>query len=577
MGARRFAWFPLAAALAGALLAAPPAQASFHLIKVREVFPGTTAKPNSDYVELQMYASGQSLVQFGELEVLNSAGTVTSKFTPGSSVANSANQRTILFANAEFASQFPGVSPDFTNEGLNLSPAGGAVCWPQTDPPYDDCASWGDFAGQASLPSPGDAAPAVPTGIPDGMALRRSIEPGCPTFLENADDTNNSSVDFSVQEPEPRNNATPPSEVECPSLPNTTIVSKPANPTNSIEATFSFTATPAAGASFECKLDAEPAFTACTSPQSYPGLAGGAGTSHSFEVRAVNSAGTDPTPAPYMWTVDTEPPEAKIKSHPEDHSPGTSVSFTYESTESKSTFECSLVPEGEADAFSGCPLGGRTYSGLSDGAYVFKVRATDAAKNQGLPAVFKWAVENSAPDITPPETTITSKPPDPSDGSTASFTYESNEPGSSFECKLDAEAFVPCPAVGIIYTGLGNGPHTFQVRAIDPSGNVDPMPAGYSFEVTLVASMFQPSPPDTTISARPPARTRDRTPTFRFHSNRAGAVFRCKVDRSTFKPCRSPFTTKRLSLGRHAVRVEAIVAGVADPLPARASFKVVRG
>src|SRR3954463_10988146 len=82
----RFA-LPLLAVLA-ATIAASPARASFHLIKVREVFPGTTANPESDYVVLQMYAAAQNLVNLGDLEVLNSAGAVTSHFSPGSAVAH---------------------------------------------------------------------------------------------------------------------------------------------------------------------------------------------------------------------------------------------------------------------------------------------------------------------------------------------------------------------------------------------------------------------------------------------------------------------------------------------------------
>jgi hypothetical protein len=570
------------------LLAAGPAQASFHLIKVREIFPGTIAHPDSDYVELQMYAVGQSLVQFGELETLGPTGTVTSKFKPGSSVANSANQSTVLIADTEYSGQFPGVAPDFVDEGLNLNPAGGAVCWPQTEPPFDDCASWGDFSGQESLPSPGDSAPATPAGIPDGKALLRSIAPGCATFLENADDTNDSGVDFSTQAPNPRNNASPPTEKECPALPNTTIVTKPANPTKSTAASFTYTATPASGAEFECRLDAATFSTCSTSGVTYPGPL--AEESHSFEVRAVNSAGTDPTPATYTWTVDTTPPEAEIKTHPKDPSAGNSAAFTYSSSENGSTFQCSLEPAGEPAVFASCASSGKTYpdaqhpAPFADGEWIFEVRATDKAGNQGSPGEFTWTVENLIADETPPETTIVSKPPDPSDSPTASFAYESNEAGSSFECKLDGVAFTACPIAGITYTGLGSGSHAFQVRAIDPSGNVDPTPAGYSFEVVLAQPPLdapEPAPtpgagPETRIFGEPGARTRDRTPTFRFGSDRAGATFECKLDGKPFRTCRSPFTTKKLSYGPHTLRVRAMLSGDVDPSPARFTFEVVK-
>jgi hypothetical protein len=568
-------------AVLAAMVAASPAQASFHLIKVRELFPGTTVDPESDYVELQMYAAGQNLVNLGDLEVLNSTGTVTSHFSPGSTVAHSANQSTVLIVNTSFASQFPSVTPDFTDAGLDLDPAGGAVCWPQNEPPFDDCASWGSFSGQGSLPSPGDTTPAV--AIPNGMALRRTISPGCSTLLEGADDTNKSSIDFSAQTPNPRSNGAMPSEHECAALPNTTIDAKPANPTKATAASFTYHAIPAAEAEFECRLDGAPFASCAATGIEYAGPL--SATSHGFEVRAVNSAGADSTPAAYTWTVDTTAPVATIQTHPAGPGPGTSAAFTYQSNEVGSKFECSLSSGAGPPAFTSCPATGRTYTGLANGEYSFEVRAIDAATNQGAPVSFEWTVDNSLADLTPPETTLLSRPSDPSQSSTASFTYQSNEPGSSFECSLDGRAFAGCPAAGISYAGLGNGPHAFQARAIDTSGNVDPSPAGYSFQVVIspalltapaLASPQPPAQPQTSISGKPGARTRDRTPTFKFASSRPGSAFQCKLDGGPFKACRSPLTTKTLSYGRHTLRVRAISTGTADPSPAEVKFTVVK-
>lgn len=574
---------PLLASLV-ALIAAAPAQASFHLIKVREVFPGTLTHPESDYVELQMYASAQNLVNLGDLEVLNATGTVTSHFSPGSTVSHSANQSTVLIANTGFSSQFPSVTPDFTDGGLDLDPAGGAVCWPQTEPPFDDCASWGNFTGQASLPSPGDSAPAA--AIADGKALLRTISPGCSTLLENADDANNSSVDFSPQTPNPRNNAVTPSEKECAALPNTVIVNKPANPTKLTSASFTYQATPAAGAEFECRLDGAPFASCATAGIEYPGPLSAA--SHSFEVRAVNSAGADSTPAAYTWTVDTTAPTATIQTHPANPSSGASAAFTYQSSEVGSKFECSLTSGVEPDSFVSCAGSGRTYNSLADGTYTFKVRATDAALNQGGPTNFEWMVDNSLADTTPPQTTIESRPSDPSDSPIASFTYASNEPGSSFRCRLDGAGFSACPPTGVTYTGLSSGAHSFEVEATDSSGNTDPTPAGYSFTVVLAgpsaaAPILLPTPPPlptvapgTRLTGKPPATTHDRTPTFRFDTDQQGAVFQCKLDRRPFKACRSPLTTKKLSYGSHTFQVRALAAGTADPSPVKLTFRIRR-
>jgi LPXTG-site transpeptidase (sortase) family protein len=47
---------------------------------------------------------------------------------------------------------------------------------------------------------------------------------------------------------------------------------------------------------------------------------------------------------------------------------------------------------------------------------------------------------------------------------------------------MDGSAFAACPAN---YTGLSAGTHTFQVRAVDPLGNVDSSPASYTWTIDL--------------------------------------------------------------------------------------------
>jgi hypothetical protein len=565
---------------AAALLAlTPAAQASFHLIKIREVFPGTTARPDSDYVELQMYMPGENLVHLGQLEVFNASGVSQGHFSPSGDVTNSVTQSTVVIADTEFGAQFPGVTADFSDSSLNLSPSGGAVCWPQTEEPFDDCASWGNFTGQASLPST-DTSPADPSGIPDGMAIRRSISPGCATLLESADDTNNSSVDFSSQTPNPRPNSVAPTESACAGAPDTVIDTKPPLRTNSTTAAFTFHSVPS-GATFECNLDGG-GFGVC--PASYSGLAE---KEHEFEVRAVSGATPDPSPATYRWAVDLTPPTTLIDTHPVDPSPGASAAFTFHASET-STFKCTL--EGpKADGPAACSSG-KTYVSLPDGTYTFKVEATDQAGNvQASPTAFSWTVDNSVTDTTPPETTIKSHPTDPTESTTAEFTYESNEPGSTFECALDTATFTSCPTTGIAYTGLAPGPHTFQVRATDPSNNTDLSPAGFSFTTVsipivvppIVPPVIPPEPPgkpapDTKLSPKPPAKTHDRTPTLKFKSTLGGSTFQCKIDGKPYKACRSPFTTPTLSFGRHTVKVRASAGGVSDTTPATVSFKVVK-
>ncbi|MDQ5808241.1 MAG: right-handed parallel beta-helix repeat-containing protein [Actinomycetota bacterium] len=156
-----------------------------------------------------------------------------------------------------------------------------------------------------------------------------------------------------------------------PSAPDTTITAGPSGLTSSASPSWSFTASPSAGATFECSMDSTTAYAACTSPKAYTGLAEGA---HTFRVRARNGAGTDATPDVRSITVDTVAPNTTITSPLP--SGTASPSFTFTSSESGSTFECSM----DGAAYASC-TSPKAYSNLAAGSHTFRVRARDAAGN----------------------------------------------------------------------------------------------------------------------------------------------------------------------------------------------------
>jgi hypothetical protein len=273
------------------------ASAAFHLMKVSEVYPGTGADPDSAFIELQMFSSGQNFVGGHEVTVYDAAGALAATVQMNADVDNGQNNRTILLGDSNVSGR------DFDADvGTLIAPAGGAVCFVDASP--SDCVAWGNFVEPMGFPAAtGTAAQA----IPDGQSLSRSIAPGCATLLEASDDTDDSAADFALGSPSGRGNADPVTEQPCGGggggggggdAPETRIDSGPKKKTSKKKAKFTFSAD-VAGATFECKLD-KGAFAPCASPKTYKGLKRG---KHKFSVRATAAGETDASPATYAWKV----------------------------------------------------------------------------------------------------------------------------------------------------------------------------------------------------------------------------------------------------------------------------------
>ena len=281
--------------------------------------------------------------------------------------------------------------------------------------------------------------------------------------------------------------------------PDTTLDSGPTGTVSSTSASFTFSSE--AGAGFECELDGG-GFSACTSPKSYSGLSEGP---HTFRVRARDAAGNvDPTPAARTWTVDTVAPDTTLDSGPTGTVSSTSASFTF-SSEAGAGFECEL----DGGGFSAC-TSPKSYSGLSEGPHTFRVRARDAAGNvDPTPAARTWTVDT----VAPPVPSIDSGPPDPSGSGNASFSFSDSESGVGFRCRLDGGGFSACTSPKA-YSGLGEGPHTFEVRALDGAGN-ESTGATHSWTIDVAPVVTLATPADG-------SSTNDSTPTF---SGTAGTAF----------------------------------------------------
>ncbi len=177
-----------------------------------------------------------------------------------------------------------------------------------------------------------------------------------------------------------------------PAPPVPLLLQTPTDPTNvpAVQIAFSDTAT---GVGFECSLSASPtpAYLPCASPFSSPPLADGR---YTFAVRALDGTTAGPATT-YAFTVDTVPPVVVISQRPADTIYVNNAQFAFAAADAV-RYDCSFAGSGQPDLFQTC-VSPMSYSGLAAGTYVFKVRATDAAGNLGLPAAASFTYDDNPP------------------------------------------------------------------------------------------------------------------------------------------------------------------------------------
>jgi hypothetical protein len=313
--------------------------------------------------------------------------------------------------------------------------------------------------------------------------------------------------------------------------PSTQIDSGPSGSTTSTSASFSFSSTDPT-ASFECRLDGgefgSGLFSACSSPELYAGLTFGP---HTFEVRAVDAAGTpDPSPATRSWTIGTTATgsfTAEADAYVASATPGTNRgSATTLNVDASPLLEAFLRfrldgLEGDVtnatlrlhatNGSTNAPALRPTSSGWSesqltwsnkpaatgpvaanvgqvgtnawaeydvtslvtgDGVYSFDAVAESS---DGVDFVSRESSSQNKPELvvtterSGPEATIDSGPSGATRSDEASFAFSASEGEATFGCRLDAGSWEPCDSPKP-YTGLAEGGHRFEVRAIGGEG-----------------------------------------------------------------------------------------------------------
>lgn len=189
---------------------AAPARALFHLMKITEVFAGTSEQPAAQFIEMQMHAANQRFLASHSVVVYDAQGEEAGSFTFTGPVENGADQAYVLIATPEAEATF-GVTADLAMDAVMIA-GGGKVCFMSSQGDAVDCASWGGFSGD-------NAGSGTPFNSPVGLVGDRSMERDTsggenPNGLDPGDDTDDSAADFQLASPSPTNNAGTASQTE---------------------------------------------------------------------------------------------------------------------------------------------------------------------------------------------------------------------------------------------------------------------------------------------------------------------------------------------------------------------------
>lgn len=156
---------------------------------------------------------------------------------------------------------------------------------------------------------------------------------------------------------------------------------------------------------------------------------------------------------------------------------------------------------------------------------------------------------------TPPNATITSGPSGPTNANPATFSFTADQPGSTFTCAVDGNAFATCTAP---YTTavLAQGQHTFYVKATNQNGTGPA--ASRSFSIDNIAPALAVTSPTEGQSFA----TGNVSVSFTATDGGSGiANVTCQLDSGAVtNGCTSPVAYSGLATGAHAFKLGAIDA-----------------
>ncbi len=256
--------------------------------------------------------------------------------------------------------------------------------------------------------------------------------------------------------------------------PTANITGSPANPTNNNSAAFTFET-----AIFECDLDGA-GYTACASPMNYVNLSD---ATHTFNVRAIDTAHNTGNSATYTWKIDTTPPTSGsvVINSNATYTNSTAVTLTMSASDTSSTVTSVLVSN-DASAWSSYPYIGSPMSlnwnmPTGEGAKYVYVKFVDTVGN-----ISSMYSDGIILDTIVPDTYIYGAPANPTTARGSYFYFYASET-TTFQCSNNNGAsWYACSNPTWVYYSY-DGTYNFQVKATDSSGLIDSSPASYSWQI----------------------------------------------------------------------------------------------
>jgi len=222
-------------------------------------------------------------------------------------------------------------------------------------------------------------------------------------------------------------------------------------------------------------------------------------------------------------------PTVQIDSAQPGTTAATSKAFTFSMVSDPygASFQCST----DNGTFTACASGDTFNFAQTDDAsstHSFRVRGINPGGVTGPAVEQTWTIDRVKPRVT---IAPASKPANPTNVTSANFTFTADKAGSTLECQLDGGSWAACGTNSTgtkAYSGLGEtpNPHQFRIRATDPLGNIggDGNPGGgsYDWRVDLTA-------PIPTFISKPANPSNDVSPLITFSSNEPVQLAQCRL------------------------------------------------